>query len=143
MSTSGDRSGGHVVGSGIDIVGIERMATVMTRRPRFSMRVLTSRENDLFTTIKSDRARASSLAARFAAKEAVMKSLGAGIGDVGFRDIEITGGRGEAPHVTLHGRAATRAKDLGISEVIVSMTHDAGIAMASATSLGRCECNPS
>ena len=72
-----------------------------------------------------------------------MKSLGVGMGQVGFREIEITGGRGHAPLVALHGRAATRAEMLGVTAVAISMSHDAGLASAVAVATRRCTCNPS
>ena len=76
------------------------------------------------------------LAARFAAKEAVAKALGTGIGDVGWHDIEIrTGARGR-PTLTLHGRAAALASELGLREWDISLTHTADLAAAVAVALG-------
>ena len=72
-----------------------------------------------------------------------MKSLGTGMGQVGFREIEITGGRGSAPEVTLSGRAGAAAQALEVADVVVSMSHDAGIATATAVARRRCPCDPS
>jgi holo-[acyl-carrier protein] synthase len=81
--------------------------------------------------------RASRLAARFAAKEAVLKALGTGWGDgIAFTNVELTATSLGAPGVTLHGGAAARAAELGITRWIVSLTHTTSIAAASAIALG-------
>ena len=72
-----------------------------------------------------------------------MKSLGAGMSQVGFTEIEIIGGRGVAPTVALHGRAALTAELLGVTSVKISMTHDGGLAAATAVASRRCACDPS
>ena len=131
-----------LVGIGTDLVAIDRLDGALARRPRLAGRLFTAAE--LATTATgTTTGRTRSLAARLAAKEAVMKSLGVGVGQVGFREIEITGGRGHAPLVTLHGRAATRAEMLGVTAVAISMSHDAGLASAVAVATRRCTCNPS
>ena len=65
------------------------------------------------------------LAARLAAKEAVAKALGTGIGDVGWREIEIRCDERGRPTLTLHGAAAELAESLGLSQWDVSLTHTA------------------
>jgi len=70
------------------------------------------------------------LAARFAAKEAVAKALGTGIGDIGWREIEIRCGEKGRPMLSLHGKAAEYAAKLGLSEWDVSLTHTAEYAAA-------------
>lgn len=81
--------------------------------------------------------RASRLAARFAAKEAVLKALGTGWGDgIAFTDIELTAAPSGAPHVTLHGEAAERARTLGVTSWLITLTHTASVAAASAIAVG-------
>ncbi len=70
------------------------------------------------------------LAARIAAKEAVSKVFGTGIGDVGWRDIEITADPRGRPVLTLHGPAATLAAQMGLTEWDVSLSHTDELAMA-------------
>ena len=67
--------------------------------------------------------RAESLAGRFAAKEAVAKALGTGIGDVSWKEIEILGDEQNAPILTLHGMAENKAKELGLTTWSVSISH--------------------
>ena len=143
MSASSDiRTTGTVVGVGTDLVAIDRLAAALERRPALAQRLFTPVE--LATTSTGTVAgRTRSLAARLAGKEAVMKSLGQGMGQVGFREIEITGGRGVAPVVALHGRAARAAEALEVTSVMVSMTHDAGLASATAVASRRCACDRS
>jgi holo-[acyl-carrier protein] synthase len=131
-----------VVGVGTDLVDVGRLAAVIDRRPGIRTRLFTDAEI-ADAGQGTPRRQAASLAARFAAKEAVMKSLGSGVGQVGFLDIEITGGRGRAPGVALSGRAARRAEELEVVDVAVSMSHDAGLAAAMAVASRRCPCAPS
>ena len=76
------------------------------------------------------------LAARFAAKEAVAKALGTGIGDVGWHDIEIRNGDRGRPFLTLHGSAVQVAAELGLREWDISLTHTATIAAAVVVAVG-------
>ncbi|MBL8147860.1 MAG: holo-ACP synthase [Anaerolineae bacterium] len=76
------------------------------------------------------------LAARFAAKEAVAKALGTGIGDVGWQEIEIRTGERGRPVLTLHGNAARLAAELGLREWDISLTHTADLAAAVAVAAG-------
>jgi len=77
------------------------------------------------------------LASRFAAKEAVMKSLGSGMGDISFTDIEVYHTDGGAPAVRLSGAAYRRATEIGASRVLVSVSHDRDYVCAFAVALGR------
>lgn len=128
-----------MVGVGTDLVEVARLSAVLERRPGVAERLFTPSE--LARCEGPGRVR--SLAARFAAKEAVMKCLGAGIGAVGFGEIEIGGDRGEQPVVALSGRAEQRAEGLGIDELALSMAHDGGMATATAVASRRCTCDPS
>lgn len=111
--------------AGIDAIEIERVRRTLTRHPdRFLKRVYTPLE------IAYCRGRISELAARFAAKEATMKALGTGVRGVGWRDIEVLPDRRGKPLLYLHGRAAERAKAIGLEQPEVSMTHSDTLAMA-------------
>ncbi len=134
---------GCVVTTGIDGVLISRVHALLGRRPKFVNRVLCSGEQERLTSITNDRSRAASIAGRIAVKEATMKALGGGIWDIGFLNIEVEGGRRVAPAITLHGRAKHRAESLQIDEVKVSLSHDGDFAIASATAVRWCSCNPS
>ena len=116
--------------TGVDIVEIERVAGVLARYgDRFLRRVFTPGE------IAYCRGRAPNLAARFAAKEAVMKALGTGFRGVGWRDVEVVRAPSGAPSPRLHGRARRRAARLGVAEIAISLSHsrDYALAFAAAT----------
>ena len=111
--------------TGVDIIEIDRIAAVLARYgDRFLRRVFTPAE------IAYCRRRAPNLAARFAAKEAVMKSLGTGFRGVGWRDVEVIRAPSGAPGVRLHGRARRRAQRLGITEIAISLSHSRDYALA-------------
>lgn len=77
-----------------------------------------------------------SLAARFAAKEAVAKALGTGIGPVSWREIEIRRGSARQPVLLLHGAAAQLAAELGLTEWSISLSHSQETAVAVAIAAG-------
>lgn len=111
---------------GIDVIEIHRVADVLARHgDRFLNRVYTPDE------IAHCRGRVQELAARFAAKEAVMKALGTGVRGVGWKDIEVLPNRRGKPLVFLYGRGAKRAEDIELRGLEISMTHLEDIAMAS------------
>jgi holo-[acyl-carrier protein] synthase len=104
---------------GIDLIEIERVERALERRPRLAQRLFTEGE----LVYANERARPGRhLAARFAAKEAVIKALGQ---PVPPREIEVVGGR--PPTLRLHGRAAEVA---GATEISISLTHSAETAAA-------------
>ena len=105
----------EVIGVGIDLVDVARFTRVLERRPTLRQRLFTEEERSL---IRPER-----LAARFAAKEAVMKALGCGLGSVAFRDIEIVSEVSGAPALRLRSSAEARASALGIARWHVSLTH--------------------
>jgi holo-[acyl-carrier protein] synthase len=110
---------------GVDIIEIARIAGAIERfGDRFLRRVYTEHE------IAKYRDRTSSLATRFAAKEAVMKVLGTGVRGVGWHDIEILSDERGKPVVFLHGRAAERARAIGIASVAVSLSDSKEYAVA-------------
>jgi holo-[acyl-carrier protein] synthase len=110
---------------GIDIVRVERIRRTLARfGSRFSRRVLTPGEQ------RYVRDRPETLAGRWAAKEAVSKVLGLGVRGIGWRDIEIERLPTGQPAVRLHGRAARRAEQLGMTRVALSISHEADYAVA-------------
>ena len=109
-----------IVGVGIDVVDVERFGQSLTRTPRLLERLFTEGERDLPMM---------SLAARFAAKEALAKALGAP-GDLHWHDAEVTVGEHGRPHLEVRGTVAGRAAQLGVATWHVSLSHDGGIASA-------------
>ena len=115
---------------GVDLIEVERVRDALARHgERFLARVYTPAER------AACGGNVERLAARFAAKEAVAKALGTGIGDMGWRDIEISADTRGRPLVTLHGPAAARAAALGLSHLALSLshTHEHAIAFVVAT----------
>jgi holo-[acyl-carrier protein] synthase len=111
--------------AGIDAIELARVKKTLARHPeRFLKRVFTELE------IAYCRGRVRELAVRFAAKEATMKALGTGVRGVGWRDIEVLADRRGKPLLYLHGRAAKRAKEIGMGQAEVSLTHSDEIALA-------------
>jgi holo-[acyl-carrier protein] synthase len=120
-----------ILGLGVDLADIERINSVLSRYPRFAERCFTPHEREYaFRYARPERR----LAARFAGKEAVMKSMGTGWRRISWRDIEITGGG--KPTVRMSGRAADRAELLGITEVLVTITHTDTSALVMAVAVG-------
>jgi holo-[acyl-carrier protein] synthase len=109
-----------IVGVGIDVVDIERFGRQLDRTPRLRERLFTEAERGLPIA---------SLAARFAAKEAVAKTLGAPAG-LHWNDVAVVRGDDGRPGVQISGTVAERAGELGVTHFHVSLSHDAGIAGA-------------
>ncbi|CAN5695695.1 hypothetical protein BH23CHL3_BH23CHL3_09940 [soil metagenome] len=110
---------------GIDLIEIPRIQrSIDDFGERFLRRVYTERERDRY------RGRTNELAARFAAKEATSKALGTGIIGIRWREMEILPNRHGKPVLILHGRAAERARQLGLNHFSVSLTHSRTDAMA-------------
>jgi len=74
-------------------------------------------------------------AGQWAAKEAIMKALGQGVGQLAAIDIEIINDEGRPPRAVLHGSALTRSRDLGVACLSISITHEHGAAAAIAVGL--------
>lgn len=110
---------------GIDIIRVARIRAALERfGPRFSGRVLTPAER------RYVRDRPETFAGRWAAKEAVSKVLGLGVRGIGWKDIEIERLPTGQPAVRLHGRAAARADQLGMTRIAISITHESDYAVA-------------
>ncbi|MBE0671841.1 MAG: holo-ACP synthase [Anaerolineales bacterium] len=111
--------------TGVDLIDILRIREAVDRHgERFLARVYTEAEQ------RDCNGRISSLAVRFAAKEAAAKALGCGIGDVSWLDIEIRSDEKKAPYLILHGEAERLAKQLGLLNWSVSLSHTEGQAIA-------------
>ncbi|CAO5175291.1 Holo-(acyl-carrier-protein) synthase [Frankia sp. AiPs1] len=110
-----------VVGIGVDVVGIDRFAATLARTPALAMRLFTPAERAL--------TRPERLAARFAAKEAVAKVLGAPPG-LEWHDAEVLSGVGGRPNLRVGGTVAAAAARFGIASWHLSLTHDGGMAVA-------------
>ena len=116
-----------VLKTGVDLIEIERIQRAVARHGvRFLQRVYTATER------QDCQQRMESLAARFAAKEAVAKTLGTGVwrDGVAWTDIEVLREASGAPRLILHGAAATIAADLGLHTWSISLSHDRAQAIA-------------
>ncbi len=114
-----------IIRTGIDVIEIKRITQAIERYgDRFLHRVFTPQE------IQRYRSHPDSLAARFAAKEAVAKALGCGIGKVSWLDIEVTHSPDHQPFLSLYRAASQEAQRLGIQGWSVSLTHTPELAIA-------------
>lgn len=117
--------------TGVDIIEVARIdAAILRHGDRFFNRFYTTRE-----LIEAE-GRTPALAARFAAKEAAAKALGCGIGNVGWKEIEIVRDARRGPQLRLSGGAAALAAKLGLAEWSVSLSHTHEHAMALVVALG-------
>ncbi len=113
---------------GIDIIEIARIEEAIAHwGERFLQRVFSESE------IRAYRQQPSSLAARFAGKEAVIKALGATISGIKLSDIEILSHPSGQPLVRLHGRAQSQAEHLGLDRLAISLSHSKDYAIAMVT----------
>lgn len=118
-----------VTGLGIDLIRIDRVRKTLERfGNRFLKRIFTEGEI-AYCLQKADPS--PSLAVRFAAKEAAMKALGTGVSrGVYFRHVEVGRAPGEPPRILFHEGAGRRAETIGVVRSSLSLTHDAGVAVA-------------
>lgn len=127
-------AGAVVVGLGTDLVEIDRFRLAMRRRgTRFEERLFSVDER---AYADRHRDRAPRLAARFAAKEAAMKALGVGLGDLAFHDVEVVRASSGAPGLALRGRGARLAAERGVSSWQLSLSHTDTTVIAVALALG-------
>jgi len=117
--------------TGVDIIEIERFAGTIERQgERFKQRYYTERE------LEQAEDKIASLAARFAAKEAVSKALGTGMGKVRPIDMEVVRDENRAPHLYLHGEALRVAEQLGLQTWSISLSHGDAYAVAFVVAIG-------
>ncbi len=109
-----------IVGVGIDVVDVERFGQSLERTSGLLDRLFTDEERTLPLN---------SLAARFAAKEALAKALGAPVG-LHWHDATVRRGEDGRPHLQVSGTVEARAEALGVHAMHISLSHDAGIASA-------------
>ncbi len=117
--------------TGVDLIEVSRIQQAVERHgERFMRRIYTMKElalvGDSFP----------SLAARFAAKEAVAKALGCGIGDVSWVEIEVLRGANKQPELHLHGNAQRIAAEQGLTRWAISLSHSMEFAIAMVTAMG-------
>ena len=121
----------RITGIGVDIVEIERFAEAMKRSGQVFLDRVFIESEQAYCSPQREPERC--YAARFAAKEAVAKALGTGIGaQLGWRDIEIRRRESGVPFVVLHGVGAETARCLGVSEILLSLSHSEHYAVANA-----------
>ncbi|HKJ37439.1 MAG TPA: holo-ACP synthase [Anaerolineales bacterium] len=120
-----------ILRTGVDLIEISRIEEVVSRHGKHYLeRIYTPAE------LEQSGKRPESLAGRFAAKEAVAKALGCGIGDVTWKEIEVLGDEQNAPVLTLHGAAEQMAKELDLSNWSVSISHSQSHSVAMVVMIG-------
>jgi holo-[acyl-carrier protein] synthase len=124
-----------IIGHGVDLVDVQRIRAMLDEhRPRFLQRVFTP-EEQAYCDAKAEPA--DHYAARFAAKEAVLKALGKGWADgIAWTDIGVTHDPSGRPRLVLAGAAADHAARLGVRAWHLSLSHTAGTAVASVVAEG-------
>ncbi len=121
-----------MIGIGVDLCEVERMRTALARTPTLRQRVFTDAERTYCERRTDPTER---FAARFAAKEAVMKAMGVGVGACKWREIEVAKAESGAPSVQLHGGARKLAEGLGITRWLLTISHTHRVAEAIAVAL--------
>jgi holo-[acyl-carrier protein] synthase len=121
-----------VRGIGIDAVEVDRFRRLLERRPAAARRLFTEAELAFGARWRDPAPR---LAARFAAKEAVMKALGVGLGAFAFHDVEVVSAASGAPSLILRGAAKALANRMGVEAWRLSLTHTDAMAQAVAVAL--------
>ena len=110
-----------VYGCGVDLIVIDRVQRTLNRfGNRFLNKVFTPTEKEYCLARNSP---AQSLAARFAAKEAVAKSLGLGLGQFSWQEIEVIKSADGRPEINLWGRALAKARVLKVRQILISLSH--------------------
>jgi holo-[acyl-carrier protein] synthase len=132
QAAEGGRGRNPLIGIGVDLCEVDRMRAALERTPTLRDRVFTPREQAYCDERKDPTER---YAARFAAKEAVLKALGVGIGACGWHEIEVARAESGAPSILLHGRARELADERGIRTWLLTMTHTHRLAEAIAVAL--------
>ncbi len=123
----------EIIGIGVDLAEVSRVRRILARdAERFRKRCFTDGEWEYAHRFSDPSER---LAARFAGKEAVMKSMFTGWRRIPWRDVEITGGG--PPRVELYAKAAARAEMLGITDFKITITHTGDTALVFVVSIGQ------
>lgn len=111
-----------IIGIGLDLIELDRISESVKKNSRFTKRILTENELELYNQLKSDRRKTEFISGRFAAKEAFSKAAGVGIGKLSFQHIEVLPNDQGAPVLTAKGFELTR--------IFVSITHSKQYAAA-------------
>jgi len=122
----------EIVGIGVDLVDVERVASILRRRKTFTQRVFTEPE---IAYCDRQANPAECYAARWAAREACRKALG-GVRDMRWHDVRVDRAPTGAPSLLLEGAVRARADVLGVTEVKVAMTHERRMAAAFCIAVG-------
>ncbi len=123
----------NLVGIGADLVDLDRFRVVLARTPAVATRLFTDGEQAYAQAQHDPTER---FGARFAAKEATMKALGVGLGEVRFQDLEVRRLESGEPQLALHGAAARLAAERGITAWRITLSHTAHLAQAIVVALG-------
>ena len=121
-----------MIGVGLDLVDIERFRAVLARQPALRERLFTG---DELALARAPGPGGPALAVRFAAKEAVMKALGVGLGAFGFHDVEVLKLDSGAPELRITGAAAVLAGERGVTGWQISLSHSVTTAGAVVSAL--------
>jgi holo-[acyl-carrier protein] synthase len=121
-----------MIGIGTDLVELDRFRTVLARTPHIADRLFSDDER-AYAARRADPVPA--LAARFAAKEAVMKAMQVGLGAFAMREVEVVRAESGAPSLRLTGGAAALATSKGVTSWLLTMSHSESMAQAVAVAL--------
>lgn len=116
-----------MIGIGVDLVEVDRMRSALTRTPTLADRLFTPGERAYAEQARDPAAR---FAVRFAAKEAVMKALGVGLGAFDWHDVEVVRADSGAPSLVVTGRAAALADAAGVTDWLITLSHTDSMAEA-------------
>lgn len=116
-----------MIGVGTDLVDVDRFRRVLTRTPGIAERLFRPAEREYAEDVRDSAER---YAVRFAAKEAVMKALGVGLGEINMFDIEVERAESGQPSLQLHGTAAELAESMGVTSWHLSLSHTSLVAQA-------------
>ncbi|MFT9497308.1 holo-ACP synthase [Anaerosolibacter sp.] len=121
-------------GIGIDIIEIERIDRAINRNNKFLDRVFTDKERAYFKEVNYS---VTSIAGNFAAKEAAVKAIGTGVRGFRWSDIEIQRDSLGKPVIQLHNQAREMARQRGIDEILITISHSRDYAVAQSIAMGQ------
>jgi holo-[acyl-carrier protein] synthase len=122
-----------IIGNGVDLLEIDRIEAILEKRPHFIDRYFTVDERAYFET---KHMKAETIAATFAAKEAVSKSFGTGVRGFELKEIEVLRNEMGKPYIILHGKAKCLAETLKIAELQLSLSHSKKMVVAFVIAIG-------